>query len=313
QTPVYPPDNTRRMNLLDVLKFTGEDHKLSSTGGGSFESYLQSNKFFIPVNNGFAKANGWIADSVRTNPRVEIDLKRNYLIKDELAVLDVIASNINDRPVYFSVTCQEAKLQGMSDFTQLEGLGLRVIPQKNRSDNKYYIYGSGKIAYDKIYDNIMNKFKWGNFDKRKMYVDKSYGASVQAHRMVMLRAAEGFMLIGDADKANALTDKFFEAFPNMNFTYDAKILPFINIYLRTGAYDKAKQELRVLARETAESLKFYYSLDDADRTGSFNGEYSMANGAMNDIKRLATQVTDNDFKNEIDAMFADYATAQTPN
>ena len=313
QTPVYPPDNPKRLNLLDVLKFAGEDHPLNSQGGSKFESYLKSGKLYIPVNNALARENGWINDSVRTQPRVEIDLKRNYLIKDELAVLDVIASNINDRPVYFSVTCQDTKLQGMNDFTQLEGLGLRVIPQKTTSDNKYYIYGSGKIAHDKIYDNIMNKFKWGNFDKRKMYVDKSYGASVQAHRMVMLRAAEGFMLQGDKEKADAMCSKFFEAFPNMNFTYDAKILPFINIYVRTGNYALAKQELRTLAQETQENLRFLYSLDATDQAGSFKSEFAMANGAMRDVKRIAGQLSDSDFQNEINAMFAPYETQKTPN
>jgi len=313
QTPVYPPDNPKRLNLLDVLKFAGEDHPLNSQGGGKFESYLKSGKLFIPVNNELARANGWVSDSSRAAPRVEIDLSRNYLIKDELAVLDVVASNINDRPVYFSVTCQQAKLQGMGDFTQLEGLGLRVIPQKTKSDGKYYIYGSGKIAYDKIYDNIMNKFKWGNFDKRKLYVDKSYGASVQAHRMIMLRAAEGFMLKGDKEKADAMASKFFEVFPNMNFTYDAKILPFINIFVRTGNYEMAKQELRTLAKETQEKLKFLYSLSDRNRNGSFNSEFQMANGSMRDVKRIAAQVADSEFLNEINAMFAEYETQQTPN
>ena len=51
--------------------------------------------------------------------------KKNYIIKDELAMLDILASNLWKRPIYWAVTCREDKLLGMENYLRLEGLGLR--------------------------------------------------------------------------------------------------------------------------------------------------------------------------------------------
>ena len=39
-----------------------------------------------------------------------------YIIKDQLALLDIIATNINKRPIYWAVTCREDRLLGMQDW-----------------------------------------------------------------------------------------------------------------------------------------------------------------------------------------------------
>lgn len=66
--------------------------------------------------------------------RVPVVLNGNYITKDDIAVLDIINSNINDRPVYFSVTCQGEKLMGLDDYVSVEGLALRIVPTKTASE-----------------------------------------------------------------------------------------------------------------------------------------------------------------------------------
>lgn len=107
--------------------------------------------------------------------------------------MDVIASNFYERPIYFAITCQSSKLLGLNDYIEMEGLGLRVSPTKVRVKSQLpSIYGFGDIDVDKVYNNVMTKWKWGNFDKQKLFVDKSYMAEVQAMKLVMLRAAIEF-------------------------------------------------------------------------------------------------------------------------
>ena len=72
---------------------------------------------------------------------------------------------------------------------QLEGMGLRVIPAYSRSDRSFSIYGSGRVATNKLFNHMMNDWKWGNFDKVKTHVDKSYLAEIQAMKLTMLRGA----------------------------------------------------------------------------------------------------------------------------
>ena len=63
---------------------------------------------------------------------------------------------------------------------ELEGLALRVSPTNTRVKSQLpSIYGFGDIDLDKTYNVVMNKWKWGNFDKQHLFVDRSYMAELQ--------------------------------------------------------------------------------------------------------------------------------------
>lgn len=317
QIPFYNGGKEEQpMDVRSVLKFVGESHPV---GGSSmtFESFVPTHKMFIPTNYGAVNSMGMFApdDSVQLVPAIPLTFPENkgYITKDDLAIMDVIASNIWERPVYFATTCKNEKLLGLNDYMQYEGLALRVVPIKNPSDRSLSIYGSGRVAVDKVYDNIMNKFVWGNFDKEELFVDNSYGAAIQAHKMVFVRTAEELLDQGDATKAVALTDKYFEAFPHMNFPYEASITPFLNIYLRTQQYDKAKFHLRILANETKDYLEFYESIDPETVQSSFRTDYAYRMRAVQSVMSYANIIPDEDFKKEMTDLLSQYQTRNVPN
>lgn len=172
--------------------------------------------------------------------RIPINLPGSYITKDDLAVLDIIYSNILDRPIYFSVTCQQEKLMGLQDYMNLEGLALRITPVMTPSDRSLSIYGSGRMDVERSYDVVMNKYKWGNFDKKKLYVDHAYAPSVQGLRMMMMRLGSILESQGDTARAATVANKYFESFPNMNFQYDIRVMPFIQMLISGGKLDDAK-------------------------------------------------------------------------
>lgn len=300
----------REMPLINAIKFVGEEHPVQGGSGQTYESYLPSRKLYIPVDVNAAVRNGMVLPT-DTNlvDRISIDLtKRNYITKDDLAVMDIIASNIWDRPIYFSVTCQESKLLGLKDYMSVEGLGLRLVPIKTKSDPNFYIYGAGRVDTEKTYDNIMTKWKWGNFDKMDLYVTDSYLPAVQAMRMIMLRTAQEFLNQGETQKAVDLVDKFFEAFPNMNFTYNATTIPYFGIYEAAGAMDKMKKELAVLAENTRQEMEFLLSLSEEVRQSNFRSELAYAQQAARDCIQLARRTNDDTFFNEVNGKLSSYLT-----
>ena len=108
---------------------------------------------------------------------------------------------------------------GLGDYMRLEGLGLRFMPIKTPSQKgQFGIHGNGDIDPDKIYDRVMNKFKWGGFDKYDQFVSSSFLPSYYAHKTLIERAAYTFLARGENQKAIDLVDKYFEAFPHMNFS-----------------------------------------------------------------------------------------------
>ncbi len=270
-----------------VLKFIGEKHPISAGGSEEYESYLPTRKIYIPVDKRKAVQLGVVSPNDSTVvDKIPLNLgKKRYLRKDELAIMDIIGSNIWDRPIYFSVTTRQEQFLGLRDYMQLEGLALRIIPKKTPSQRGMGIFGSGRMDTDLAYDRIMNKFRWGNFDKLKTFVDHSYGAGIQANRFVMLRLAMELLNEGKKDKAAKVINKYFEAFPDMNFRYGAQIVPFLNVLAQAGDQKSLRKHLDILLSNLEEDLEFYNSLGP-DELPSFAQDKRMAESALRDADRL---------------------------
>jgi hypothetical protein len=304
-----PSGQDREMNLIDLLKFIGSDNPLSSSGGRSVETYLPTRSTYLSIDSTAAVAIGAYnpALGLPFTGKVPVSIpSRQYITKDEIAILDVIASNINERPVYFSVTCRPDKMFGVDNYTQLEGLGLRILPVKSESDQGLYIYGFGRVDSDIVYENVMKKFKWGNFNKHATFIDRSYAPSVQGLRLIMLRAARDLNQKGDNKRALDILNKFFEAFPHFNFPFDWNTMQMINIMVAAGGIEQAKPHLETLAKETYQQLVFLNSLNPEmiSGNGEFGQDYSMSVNTQDLILRTVDSLNDLEFAKKIKAIFA---------
>jgi len=310
QTPFYAPRNNEpEMDIQQVIKFLGEDHKLPAQGGRDFDTYLPTRKIAIPVNKTEVSQSGimlptdtMIVDTIHLN----LGKDKSYIIKDELAMLDIIASNLWERPIYWAVTCREDKLLGFDDYLQLEGLSLRIVPIKSKgSVENYGIIGNGRVATDIAYRNIMEKWQWGNFDKERLFVDRSYMPSLQTMRVAMIRIARQLVLEGKKDKAVALADRYFEVFPKMNFNYDQFAALMADIYSRGGANDKAKEKIRDIAAAQIQTLRFVAS-QSADFKRGYAQDEQFALGTAQTMMRTADDMKDEAFSKELEDMFTPY-------
>ncbi len=311
QIPIIE-DTPNPLSVQQVLKYVGEDHPVPLSSGRSLESYIPSKNIYMAVDKAKAFKNGIVTDTTGMVPAMVFNLGGEMIMKDDLAVMDIIGSNFLDRPIYFAVTCREDKMLGLSDYMQLEGLALQIVPFKNPSDRRFSVIGNGKVATDKLFNNVTQKFKWGNFDKLKLPVSKSYMPSIQTTRYAILRGVQEMIRQGQKDKAVALLDTYFKAFPNMNFPYDSDIIPFLQAYAEAGAYDKAKVHLKILASETLAQLKFFSSIDSDDLESGFSSEYSYALKTIDDMKDLVTKAKDSAYQAELEKEFKAYAIKQTP-
>ncbi|MEM9916478.1 MAG: DUF2723 domain-containing protein [Bacteroidota bacterium] len=309
QIPVDPYGNGREMSLTSALKVLSEDHPIPTQSGRSLESFFPTRDVYIPVNRQRAIQMGLISSSDTTAlSKMKFRLnKSSFMLKGDAAVLDIINSNIWDRPIYFAVTCRRESLMGLENFTQLEGLALRLVPVKSKGDPIYGMIGNGRVNTDKYYDNFMTKFKWGNFDKMKLFVDNSYGPTIQTTRFGALRTARTMLDRGDKDRAVELVDKYFEAFPHMNFPYDANTILFINIYAQAGDMENVKKHMRILAKETADQLEFIESLGSYRELG-YDNAYSNFMRAREDMTRLSKDIIkDEAFDKELNDLLGKFA------
>lgn len=304
-----PESGEKEMNLADVVKFMGEDHPLRQSQGRGFDSYLPTRKMFIPVNKTEGIANkilspndSTIVDTIHFN----IGAKKTYIIKDDLAILDIIATNIWKRPIYWAVTCRDEKLLGLQDYLQLEGLGLRLIASKNQSNtDSYGIIGCGRVDTETAYKNIMEKWTWGNFDKERMFVDRAYLPSLQTMRVTIIRVARQLVYEKKNDQAVALADKYFQVFPEYNFTYDQFSAFMADIYARAGQKDKAMAKIREIAKTVEQQLRFVKSQPPSFQRG-YQQDAQYAMGTAQTLLRITEDMDDKTLLSELENQFAPY-------
>ncbi|MEZ4943270.1 MAG: DUF2723 domain-containing protein [Saprospiraceae bacterium] len=312
QVPFYAPSGSEpEMSLQQLLKFVGEDHPVPAQGGRDFDSYVPSHNVAIPVNKQAMVANGLLSaadsnvvDTIRFNLG-----DRSFLIKDDIAILDIVASNFDKRPIYWAVTTREEKLLGLADYTQLEGLSLRLVPYYSPGDGRSYgIIGSGRVATDIAYDNIMTKWQWGNFDKERLYVNRSYMPSLQTMRVGMIRIGRQLVTEGKLDKAEALADKYFAVFPDFNFPYDQFSAYMADIYARAGANEKAKEKILAIAKTQEAIMRFHKSQTPEFQRG-YEQDFRFAAAAAQTLIGIAQFMQDNQLKAELENQFNPYLPA----
>ena len=315
QLPYYAQGAEREMTIQQVMKFMGEDHKLQSQGSGrDFDSYLPTRRISIPVNRADAIASGAALESdtaMLDTLHINLGDKKNYIIKDELAMLDILASNLWKRPIYWAVTCREDKLMGMETHLQLEGLGLRVVPFTSPGDQRNYgIIGCGRVNTDQAYDNIMNKWRWGNFDQERLFVNRSYLPSLQTMRVTMIRIARELTAEKKNDKAIALADKYFSAFPSFNFAHDQFSALMADVYARAGDNAKAAAKVREVAQATEQQLRFIASQSTEMQKGYAQDEQSSMATAQTLLNTATNVMKDQALQDELEKMLTPYMPQQ---
>jgi hypothetical protein len=298
-------DLNRPTNIFEAFRFI-KDPKNTIKG----QTILNTQKLYLPVDR--EKYNALGVQTIDTSEWVDkLDFNfsgKDFITKDDLAVMDVIASNFYDRPIYFAITCQSDKLLGLNDYVEMEGLALRISPTKQKAKSQLpSIYGYGDMDLNKTYDIVMNKWKWGNFDQKHLFVDRSYMAELQAMKLVMLRAAIEFERAGDKKRSVEMANKYFAAFPHMNFPYDYGIVPFINVLVQGEAWEDVKKHTSILATETRQYLDFYASQTDPEVINNFKQDEQARMSTVQDILEIAKKTGDPAFTKKMEDLMGEYS------
>ncbi len=299
----------RQITLQQLMQQIEEDKPLPLQGGGRLETYYNSCNVVINVDaNRAAQGKGGLIPAGDTNfvSRIPLTVSSERLLKDDIAILDIINSNMYDRPIYWAVTCQPSKMMGLRDFLQLEGLALRLTATRHQSDSSYGVIGSGQIAAEKNYQLVMNDWRWGNFDQEDTYVNNSYQPAVQAMQLSIRRTAEELLRTGQKEKAMAMVDQYFAAFPDMNFTFGYQSLFMLELYWQAGEYEKARPVMEQLAKNTASNLDFFDSISDDILSGSYMSQYQQAQASLQRIMQEVNRANQPELKERMESILANH-------
>ena len=265
----------RPVNLKEAIDFVRSEDPNTKLTQYDNASYFPSRNLFYPVNADQVRANKVVApkDESKIVNQMDINLTGNYLTKDELMILDMIANNDWKRPIYFAITVGRDKYLNLQDYFMAEGFAYRLVPIKTTSANGQI----GGVRTDLMYENLMNKFRWGNMNDPHVYLDENNIRMLMNVRNSFVRLADGLLEEGKRDSAAAVLDKCNELIPNEKVTYNYFNMLMIETYYKAAnkqltdssavggninaAYaGKANDIIRIMAKNCEEELVYYFNL-----------------------------------------------------
>lgn len=227
--------------------------------------YIPSDKLMFKVDSAAVIQNHAISpvDQPLMLKEMLIDLSdRGGLGKEAITILDMLHTNNWKRPMYFAITVASQQFVKLDPYFQKTGLAYRIVPFNARAA------GARAIDTEKMYDNIMNKFKWGGVDKPGVYIDENAMRMCKNYRGALFgELASALYAEGKKEKALSVLDKAMQVLPPENVPCDYSALTLGELYLSLGEKDKGEQILNSIADDSMRKLRWFYKLNPSMLAG----------------------------------------------
>ena len=227
----------------------------------------------IPVNKEAVLKNGVVAakDADRILDHIDIKITGQVIMKNRMMMLDIIAQNNWERPIYFSGGAfGDDDYIWMKDYLQLNGFAYKLVPIKTPLQK-----GSpfmGRIDTEKMYALIKN-WEWGNSGNPGVYHDVETRRNSITYRGHMARLIEDLINEKQLDKAEEITDLAMEKMPVDIFGYYTFLEPFIGAYYEVDAKEKARELYRQVAVKYQENLNYFGQVSEDNQSKYIQNVY----------------------------------------
>ncbi len=231
---------------------------------------------------------------------------KRALYKSELMMLEMLANANWERPIYMAITVGSENHLGMGNHFMQEGLAYRFTPfDTDKLDCK--------IDSEKMYDNLMNKFKFGGIDKPGIYIDENVMRMCYTHRRIFTQLVGQLTKEGKKDKALAALDYAEKMIPAYNVPYDWAngAYQMAESYYQLEQKEKADKIIDELANKSLEYMTWYLSLNDNQL--AIAGENFVYNASLLDaevrlMRKYKSEELAKHYSTQLDRLYNEYAT-----
>ena len=173
------------------------------------------------------------------------------MIRNQVMIYEMLARNDWKRPIYMSVTLGTENYAGLQDYFCLEGLAYRLTPFK---------LGQGRIDTDKMYTNLMTRFKYGNVAMPGIFLDETNLRMAQTHRRMFSILIERLLNEGKKDKALAALRMCEKVLPEATVPYEYSDVDLATLWFHAGDKANAARVAKEVARQNWQYLNWANTL-----------------------------------------------------
>lgn len=252
-------DQTQPMDLYTMMKdYAGSDDpsKMYQASDDMINIFPTKN-VEVPVDTALVRQNGTVNPDDTVLSKITFTIPKNALLKNESAILNIIAANKWKRPIYFTSPYGDL---GFQQYLRTDGLTYRLVPVKNADVNRKWAYNV-----------MMNKFAFGGADKPGTYFDEENRRHLNTLRMQFAQVAGNLAENGQLKEARDLLEKCDKNMLQQNFPYgmpsrreqqDLISSQFLYAAYKAGDSALAKKVSESLRTDLEQQVMYYNSLDE---------------------------------------------------
>ena len=240
------------------------------------ENYYPTNKLRIPVDKETVLKNGIVSlkDSANIVSHIDIEIDRMGIAKNRILMLDLLANNNWERPIYFTGGAHaEEEYIWLKDYLQLDGLAYKLVPIKTSSKTENgrsrSVLDLGRIDTEVMYKNIQ-KWDWKNSNSDAIYVDVETRKNGISFRNNLVRLAEEFIKEENYVKAEEVLDLSLEKMPIKRYGHYGLVLGYVDNYYKINKTEKARNVANILATIFQDRIEYYSVLDNNSLSQHFD-------------------------------------------
>jgi hypothetical protein len=229
---------------------------------------IPTDTVYVTIDKEAVRRSGMMMASDSIPDKMVISLKgKGALYKGDLMMLELIANANWERPIYVATTVGQENYMNLGENFVQEGLANRITPfhthDTDSRGNLIPVAGVANFDTEKVYDNVMNKYKYGNVSQKGIYLDETVTRMCYTHRRLLSTLAMNLINESKIDKAKAVLDKCEKELPGYNVAHDyaSGSIDMARAYNLTGQKEKAQQMVDLLWKKSQQYLQWYCSLD----------------------------------------------------
>ena len=300
----YIPIFTRvedRQELMDVINFVASDDKrtLVPLQNGSWINYVPTKKLRLTIDSATVVNNGTVRpeDADRIVDELSWDITQNALYRNDLMLLDLIATNNWERPVYFANPNAHAGVLNLDEYCHLEGVVYRLKPVRATQ----FVNKVGGVDPVRAYETLMAEdVRWGRLNEDDVIIDRESDRTVGIMKQNYIRLAQALIERNQYDSAVRVLDRGIEFFPHSKIPFDYYMIPWGDYYLEAGETEKGLEVLKTIRDRYEEDLAYYSSLDKS-KADLYQGQIEEALAVLQRLSQVARDHRQRELGEELDS------------
>ena len=310
QIPVEEEDffKGKQVELKQVIDFIHNPKAVIRYVNGSYTHYFPCRSVKLTVDKEACLKSGVVPESMKDQIVDEItwDIKENWIYKNAIMLLDFMATNNWERPVYFTSFSDMSKVLGIDKYLHMEGLAYRFIPVEAED----YYKGVGGVYRDGSYDLLVTKANegltnWGSLNQDGVVPDRESVRNAAYAQQAYSRLAQSLVNHNQLDSAVIVMDKYQEFFPNEKFPFEIHTYHFPELYYRCGEAEKGDAYLMNLANNYSDKVRYYGNMKPKFRK-YYSEDIDEGMSLLKHFSDVAKKYNRTDLAEDISSRLTDY-------